>query len=367
MQTVNHSVADGGRESRTKVLDLSVGFLEDLRRSPGSAAKGPEGFCSDFQICLPYTGIFVWHVGTDDVVGDANQIVFVRGGEAFRMSSSSKFGYGELVVTPEMGVLTEIARAEGRHLFEHPLFKRRTSIAEPAMQAARAWFCHWISTASPRECLEAEEALIALIRAALQPDVQRLKLPRAGTALVVRRAKEVLQARLTDRLRLADISKDAGASPAYLTDLFTRTEGIPLHRYLTRLRLARALIELPHANDLTTLALDLGFSSHSHFTYAFRREFGHTPSEFRAGPRRPAHSDNRERPHWPRSAGGRMAAVPGNTAPPDEPLGAVSDTRWDRSPMPPSSGAASVALERCCTRPRCINRASERNRAKRSW
>jgi AraC-like DNA-binding protein len=34
---------------------------------------------------------------------------------------------------------------------------------------------------------------------------------------------------------------------------------------------------------LTELALDLGYSSHSHFTDAFRREFGVSPAAFRAG------------------------------------------------------------------------------------
>jgi AraC-like DNA-binding protein len=53
-----------------------------------------------------------------------------------------------------------------------------------------------------------------------------------------------------------------------------------------QLRLSRALVELPHANDLTALALDLGFSSHSHFTAAFRRMFQCTPSEFRESTRR---------------------------------------------------------------------------------
>jgi len=42
------------------------------------------------------------------------------------------------------------------------------------------------------------------------------------------------------------------------------------------------LIDLPSADDLTSLALDLGFSSHSHFTLAFRRAFGCTPSQFRS-------------------------------------------------------------------------------------
>ncbi len=58
---------------------------------------------------------------------------------------------------------------------------------------------------------------------------------------------------------------------------------MPLHRYLTQLRLSRALSELPHADDLTELALELGFSSHSHFSARFRQAFGLTPSEFRRG------------------------------------------------------------------------------------
>jgi AraC-like DNA-binding protein len=48
-----------------------------------------------------------------------------------------------------------------------------------------------------------------------------------------------------------------------------------------RLRLARALDLLARHDDLTTLSLDLGFSSHSHFSAAFRQAYGRSPSEFR--------------------------------------------------------------------------------------
>jgi AraC family transcriptional regulator len=272
---------NGARQSRMRVLDLPVGFVEDIRTRPASQARSPEGLCTDFQICLPYAGLFVWHVGKDDVVGDANQIVFVRGGEPFRMSSPSRSGYAELIITPELGILSEIARLDGRPPFEHPLFRRRAILATPRVQAERARFFHWLSSPAPREYLEEEERLVALVRAALHPQVPRLDSPTAASARLIRRAKEVLEERLTGRLRLADVSRAVGASPAYLTDLFTRTEGVPLHQYLTQLRLARALLELPHADDLTTLALDLGFSSHSHFTFTFRRAFGSTPSTFR--------------------------------------------------------------------------------------
>ena len=49
---------------------------------------------------------------------------------------------------------------------------------------------------------------------------------------------------------------------------------------------AWTLAELPRRDDLTALALDLGFSSHSHFTAAFRRAFGRPPAEFRRITRR---------------------------------------------------------------------------------
>ena len=72
------------------------------------------------------------------------------------------------------------------------------------------------------------------------------------------------------------------ASPFHLARVFQQRTGLPVHRYLTKLRLRAALERLADgANDLTALALDLGFSSHSHFTDSFRREFGRAPSEVR--------------------------------------------------------------------------------------
>jgi AraC-like DNA-binding protein len=74
-------------------------------------------------------------------------------------------------------------------------------------------------------------------------------------------------------------------SPVYLTQLFHRLEGVPLYRYQLRLRLACALDRLAHADDLTALALDLGFTSHSHFSAAFRQTYGVSPSTFRRAAR----------------------------------------------------------------------------------
>ncbi len=83
------------------------------------------------------------------------------------------------------------------------------------------------------------------------------------------------------RWTLAEIGDELRVSPVYLTQLFQQVEGMPLYQYQLRLRLAHALDLVARYDDLTTLALDLGFSSHSHFSAAFRQLYGYSPSRFK--------------------------------------------------------------------------------------
>ena len=71
--------------------------------------------------------------------------------------------------------------------------------------------------------------------------------------------------------------------PAFhLARLFRQATGHSLHGYRTELRLRSALDHLASSScDLVTLALSLGYSSHSHFTRVFRHAFGVTPSSVR--------------------------------------------------------------------------------------
>ena len=100
-------------------------------------------------------------------------------------------------------------------------------------------------------------------------------------------AKVYLASRLGERITLDDVARAVYASPFHLARVFHQRTGVPIHRYLTRLRLRASLERLDDgANDLTELALELGFSSHSHFTDTFRREFGSPPSDLRRNNRR---------------------------------------------------------------------------------
>ena len=95
------------------------------------------------------------------------------------------------------------------------------------------------------------------------------------------RVKLVLAGDLARRWTLAEIAAEVRGSPVYLTQVFQQVEGLPLYRYQLRLRLARALDLIAQYDDLTALSLDLGFSSHSHFSAAFRQMYGRSPSDFR--------------------------------------------------------------------------------------
>ena len=275
VSTVPRCEADG--RQRATLVCSPLGLVENVAGRGDSRPVG--GFSPDFQVCLPYRGLFVFHVGADDVVSDANHVVFVAAGEPFRLSERPG-GYAELVVTVPPSLLAELVGAPAGALRRHPLFRLRRRRAEARLQLLRARLLH----AHLGDPLAADELLVAMLRCALAAETP-VASPSVATRRLIARTKEFVAGHLGEAFRLGDVARSVGASPAYLTDVFRRCEGMPLHRYTVQLRLARALDELPHTEDLTGLALDLGFSSHSHFTAAFRRAFDCTPSEFRESTR----------------------------------------------------------------------------------
>ncbi|MGO4213240.1 helix-turn-helix domain-containing protein [Terriglobus sp. YAF25] len=129
--------------------------------------------------------------------------------------------------------------------------------------------------------LEAETLALELVQHTLGPRTAHVAGGSAGHQRLVDRAKLVVASDLGRRWTLAEVAAEVRCSPVYLTQVFQQVEGIPLYRYQLRLRLARALDLLEEYEDLTQLSLDLGFSSHSHFSAAFRETYGKSPSAFK--------------------------------------------------------------------------------------
>ena len=68
---------------------------------------------------------------------------------------------------------------------------------------------------------------------------------------------------------------------SYVSRAFHAATGMTMSAFRQRLRLTRSLDLLPrYSGNVTDLALDLGFSSHSHFTSCFRNLFEISPTQF---------------------------------------------------------------------------------------
>ena len=119
--------------------------------------------------------------------------------------------------------------------------------------------------------------------------IRRLCLDADGqpeTAVVARelvsRVREFIGRRFAEPLSVECIARSVGCSPFHLSRIFRRETSLTLHRAIVRLRLREGLERLlDEPQQISRIALDVGFSSHSHFTDAFRAEFGHSPQQVR--------------------------------------------------------------------------------------
>ena len=232
------------------------------------------------QLVFPYRGVYVRHVGNDQAVAEANQVLFFNATEGYRVSHPLAGGDASLTLVIGESQLRELAP---RTFLQHGTtlaFRQQRRRIDARAQALVALLRHSLRQ-KIAEPLEAESLALTLVQRALGPRTTHAAGASIGRQRLVDRAKLVLTGDLGRRWTLAEIAAEMRCSPVYLTQVFQQVEGLPLYRYQLRLRLARALDLLPQYDDLTTLSLDLGFSSHSHFSAAFREAYGRSPSEFR--------------------------------------------------------------------------------------
>lgn len=99
----------------------------------------------------------------------------------------------------------------------------------------------------------------------------------------VEAVKTMLAEHFAERQSLAEIGAAVELSPYRIARLFRAVTGSTIHDHRIELRLRAAVERLADGeDDLTELALDLGFFDHSHFTRSFCRRFGLPPSRYRA-------------------------------------------------------------------------------------
>jgi AraC family transcriptional regulator len=79
---------------------------------------------------------------------------------------------------------------------------------------------------------------------------------------------------------LGDMALLVGVSPSHFAKKFRQSTGLSLNRFVNRRRILRSFETLRTDASLASIALDLGFSSQSHFTRLFSGLTGMTPAKY---------------------------------------------------------------------------------------
>jgi AraC family transcriptional regulator len=93
---------------------------------------------------------------------------------------------------------------------------------------------------------------------------------------------DFIEEHLAEEISLAALAELADLSLYHFARAFTRSFGVPPHRYhmARRMDRARSLLQRP-ALSVTQIGIRIGFRETSSFTRAFRRYMGLTPTEYR--------------------------------------------------------------------------------------
>lgn len=226
---------------------------------------------------FPRTAVAIEHEHEPRFAANPNVITFYNKGQRYLRHAVSDqgdrcdwFGIDRAIVREAVGADRENPFAWTRMKSEPEIFLQQRRIFEAAMTGSL-----------PAIAIE-EKAIRLLEEIVPKASVRGLSPIAKRSREMIYEVENFLGARLDQPLRLADIAAGVGSSAFHLCRTFRTATRSTIHRYLTRLRVRAGLERICLRPSLSAVALDLGFTHHSHFSNAFRREFGATPSAIRA-------------------------------------------------------------------------------------
>ena len=244
---------------------------------------------------FPRSSVLITHAGCRPLVADPNVVVFYNPRQRYRRSKISEEGdRGDWFGVRPRAVI-DARRPFEPHVDENPdrAFPFNQGPVDAEVYFKQRLVIEHVTKEDPVDSLFVEEEVLRIlgdvVRAAYvsrgflsrenrDPDGATL----VGHARIVAAAKAVLNTSLRSKPGLDQLAERLEVSPFHLCRIFREQTGLSIHRYLNQVRLRRSLEQVAEGTtDLAAVALDLGYSSHSHFTMAFRRAFGTTPSALR--------------------------------------------------------------------------------------
>ncbi len=258
-------------------------------RAPAHGCGSIE-YSSAHTLVLPQSGVFVKYEGPHAaLVADAAHGVFFTAHQPYRVSHPAGNGDDCLVLEYRPAALLEVLDALDPAAADAPQapFRAGAVRLHPWVVVRRRVLWHRLTRRIADE-LEVEETALELFGAAIAagrdspPSRHRPRSERSRRAEIVRATHATIACRPSERWSLDGLARLVQCSPFHLAHVFREDIGVSIHQYHLRARLTAALDGiLDSTRSLSVIGLDAGFGHHSHFTAAFRRTFGVTPSLLR--------------------------------------------------------------------------------------
>lgn len=264
---------------------LQIGYIA-VR--PAHSGPGDLESAQRHVLALPLSGVFAKHHGPhSQALATPGHALFIQAGQPYRLSFPGCVGDRCLALrlTSE-GLARALPQAQRGEGFDDTAFAPHVPLPGAVMLARSDLFGRL--RRGNVDALEAEEQGIVVLAAALDA-ARRVPARRSAgngkTARSVRHVQRTQEAVWNQPQRpwtLAELAEQACVSAGHLAHAFRAETGVTVYGYVLRSRLARALDAVLDSDAaLTSIALDAGFCSHSHFTARFRAFFGHTPIALR--------------------------------------------------------------------------------------
>ena len=233
---------------------------------------------------FPRTSVRIRHSGGPSFVADQSVATIYNRGQIYDRASVSEEGDRSDWFSVPRPVATEAIVANGLEPGRRGPFGFALALISDATYLAQRRVFRLAERKAPIH--QIDEGIYAVLddvvaAAALVPRERSVTLtPR--DAEVADEIRSLISARFDEEWPLSRLEHYFGMSAFRLCRAFRKATGGTIHRYLVTLRLRASLERLERPDvDIAALAFDLGFSSHSHFSLAFGRTFGSTPSACR--------------------------------------------------------------------------------------
>lgn len=248
-------------------------------------------------IALPWTSVIIDRPESRHALVNPNSAVFYDAGEPYHRQLASDRGDECAFINPSEEMVREIHEELGV-ITSGSLFAWRVGPSDTWCSAAHHALAKAVKDGQVTDPLYIEEQLTHMVSRTLRTTAnvmrRRQKRGRPATRAAHRElarnaieviTQSVLAPQNTERLGIREIADRVHTSAYHLCRVFKAETGETLAGYHMRLRLAVAAEPIVWTSiPVTEIAHRMAFSSHAHFTTAWKAAYGAPPSTFRQGP-----------------------------------------------------------------------------------